>query len=121
MAYQNTVRGMQCRNIGGNAHAWGTGGYWECNSAMIQLAQLVSRITVNQMEMAEHYYNVQNQLNQSLITIQSNQGILNNQLKILIENQTVLSGQLNTLAGELKSIRETLLGSTEEQEIPTNF
>lgn len=115
MAYQNTVRGMQCRNITGNVHGFGTGGYWECGNALVQLAQLVSRVTVNQMEMAEHEYNIASQLNGTLNTqterlssIQNNQVILDQKLNTLIQNQQTLSAQLGTLVETLQAIQTTL-------------
>lgn len=130
MAYQNTVRGMQCRNIGGTMHPMGTGGYWECGSALIQLAQLVSRVTINQMEMAEHEYNIASQLNNNFNTrcetletgqntqidrlsaIQNNQVVLDRKLNTMIQNQQTLSDQLETLVETLQSISGTLSGTS---------
>lgn len=135
---QYTVRGLEPRNLAGHSWRIGSAGYWECNEALNQLAQLVSRVTINQWAMEQNLEQWKNQTQNNFHIVTQNQVIGNNKIEALkaqnlevaqqlaeqfyapVKNQlnqmTVSIVNLSKAVEQLSDVVTQLAGSTEGKE-----
>lgn len=89
-----TVRGLEPQNLAGHSWRIGSAGYWECNEALNQLAQLVSRVTINQWAMEQNLEQWKNQTQNNFHIVTQNQVIGNNKIEALKAQNLEVAQQL---------------------------
>lgn len=124
-----TVRGLEPQNLSGRAYRMGAGAYWECNAALNQLAQLISRVTINQWAMEQDLNQWKNQMQDNSHIATQNQVIGNQKIEALKEQNlsvtqqladqfyTPVKNQLNQLTESVVNLSKTVeqLAQTVEQ------
>lgn len=108
MANQYSVRGLEPQNLSGHAYRIGSGGYWECNNALNQLAQLVSRVTINQWAMEQGMEQWRNMMQDNMHNVTQNQVILNQKIQELTAQTEAIAKDIDQLIQVMSSLSQSV-------------